>query len=145
MKSTFATGHNINGSKMETRMIKKKSIYFCKKCNNVVESLWNGKAPIVCCNEPMEELTANTVDAAVEKHVPVIERDGNTVKVCVGSVAHPMGSDHYILFIEVLAGDKVYRHDFNEGDTQAEAVFTIEETDIVARAFCNLHGLWQSK
>lgn len=99
----------------------------------------------MCCGEEMQELAANTVDAAVEKHVPVIERNGSTVKVCVGSIAHPMEKDHYILCIEVLAGDKVYRHDFKEGDTKAEAVFTIEATDIVARAFCNLHGLWKSK
>ena len=127
-------------------MIKKKSIYYCKKCHNIVESLWNGKPPIMCCNEAMEELTANTVDAAVEKHVPVIERNGNKVKVTVGSVAHPMTPEHYILFVELLVGDKVYRHDFKEGDTKAEAFFTIEETgDIIAREFCNLHGLWQTK
>ena len=125
-------------------MIKKKSIYYCKKCHNLVESLWNGKAPIMCCGEAMQELEGNTVDAAVEKHVPVIERDGNKVKVTVGSVPHPMQKDHYILCIEVLAGDKVYRHDFKEGDTKAEAVFTIEETDLVAREFCNLHGLWKT-
>ncbi|MBN2320580.1 MAG: desulfoferrodoxin [Acidobacteria bacterium] len=126
-------------------MIKKKSIYYCKKCHNLVESLWDGKAPIMCCDEEMQELEGNTVDAAVEKHVPVIERDGNKVKVSIGSVPHPMEKDHYILCVEVLAGDKVYRHDFKEGDTKAEAVFTIEETDIVAREFCNLHGLWQTK
>lgn len=126
-------------------MIKKRSLYYCKHCHNIVESLWNGKPSLVCCGEEMEELAANTVDAAVEKHVPVIQRNGNTVKVSVGSVAHPMTKEHYILFIEVLAGDKVYRHDFKEGDTIAEAVFTIEATDIAARAFCNLHGLWQSK
>ncbi|MBN2241709.1 MAG: desulfoferrodoxin [Acidobacteria bacterium] len=126
-------------------MIKKKSIYYCKKCHNIVESLWNGKAPIMCCGEAMQELVGNTVDAAVEKHVPVIERDGNKVTVRVGSVPHPMEKDHYILCVEVLAGDKVYRHDFKEGDTKAEAVFTIEEADIVAREFCNLHGLWQTK
>ena len=126
-------------------MIKKKSVYYCVKCHNIVESLWNGKPPLVCCGEDMQELAANTVDAAVEKHVPVIERDGNRVKVSVGSVPHPMQPDHYILFIEVLAGNKVYRHDFKEGDTKAEAVFIIEETDIVAREFCNLHGLWQTQ
>ena len=127
-------------------MIKKKSIYYCKKCHNIVESLWNGKPSLVCCGEEMEELKANTVDAAVEKHVPVIERNGATVKVIVGSTPHPMQSDHYILFIEVIAGDKVYRHDFKEGDTKAEAVFLIDEEvkDIVAREFCNLHGLWQT-
>jgi len=128
-------------------MIKKKSIYLCKKCRNIVESLWNGKAPLMCCGETMEELVANTVDAAVEKHVPVIERNGNKVTVKVGSVPHPMQKEHYILFVELLVGDKVYRHDFKEGDTIAEAVFTIEDTSaaIVAREFCNLHGLWQGK
>lgn len=126
-------------------MINKKSIYYCQKCHNIVESLWNGKVPLMCCGEEMQELEANTVDAAVEKHVPVIERNGNTVKVRVGSVPHPMEKDHYILCVEVLAGDKVYRHDFKEGDTKAEAAFTIEETDIVAREFCNLHGLWKTK
>jgi superoxide reductase len=125
-------------------LIKKKSIYYCKKCHNIVESLWNGKPPLVCCGEDMQELQANTVDAAVEKHVPVIERDGNTVRVKVGSVPHPMQPEHYILCIEVLAGDKIYRHDFKEGDAKAEAVFTIEEKDIVAREFCNLHGLWKT-
>jgi len=125
-------------------MIKKKSIYYCEKCHNIVESLWNGKPPLMCCGEEMKELEANTVDAAVEKHVPVIERDGKTVKVSVGSVPHPMEKDHYILCVEVLAGDKIYRHDFKEGDTKAEAVFQIEETDIVAREFCNLHGLWKT-
>lgn len=126
-------------------MIKKKSIYYCEKCHNIVESLWNGKVPLMCCGEEMKELSANTVDAAVEKHVPVIERDGNKVKVSIGSVPHPMEKDHYILCVEILAGNKVYRHDFKEGDTKAEAVFTIEEKDIVAREFCNLHGLWQTK
>jgi superoxide reductase len=126
-------------------MIRKKSIYYCTKCHNIVESLWNGKPTLVCCGQDMQELTANTVDAAVEKHVPVIERDGNKVKVTVGSVPHPMEKDHYILCVEVLAGDKVYRHDFKEGDTKAEAEFMIEETDIVAREFCNLHGLWKTQ
>jgi superoxide reductase len=131
---------------MEKSMIKK-SVYYCKKCHNVIESLWNSKTSVSCCGEVMEELKPNTVDAAVEKHVPVIERNGNTVKVTVGSVPHPMEKDHYILFIELIAGDKVYRHDFKEGDTKAEAVFTVEDgaTDLIAREFCNLHGFWQGQ
>ena len=125
-------------------MLKKRSVYFCEKSNAIVESLWNGDQDLECNGEKMKELVANTVDAAVEKHVPVIERDGNKVTVKVGEAAHPMGADHYILFVEVLAGDKTYRHDFKEGDTVAEATFLIEETDIKARAFCNLHGFWES-
>jgi len=127
-------------------MMKKKSVYACESCGNIVESLWNGDHDIICCGSPMIELNANTVDAAVEKHVPVIVRNGNKVTVKVGDVAHPMTPQHYILFVEVLVGDKVYRHDFKEGDTVAEATFLIEdEGELIARAWCNLHGFWQSK
>lgn len=125
-------------------MINKKSVYFSEKHKVVVESLWDGDQELQVNGEPMVELKANTVDAAQEKHVPVIERDGNRVTVKVGEAPHPMTPEHYILFIEVMAGNKVYRHDFQQGDTVAEASFLIEEKDITARAFCNLHGFWQS-
>jgi len=91
----------------------------------------------------MRELVANTVDAAKEKHVPVITRAGNKVTVTVGSVAHPMTKEHYILFVELIAGNKVLRHDFAEGDTVAVAEFLVEENvPVIAREYCNLHGLW---
>jgi superoxide reductase len=125
-------------------MIRKKSVYKCEVCGNIVESLWNGEPDIVCCGKPMSELVANTVDAAKEKHVPVIIRDGNKVTVKVGEAPHPMTREHYILFIELLYGDKVLRHDFKEGDMVAEAVFVVEDAGVplAAREFCNLHGLW---
>jgi len=127
-------------------MLVKKEVYLCRKCDNIVESLWNGDHPILCCGQQMEQLKANTVDAAVEKHVPVIERNGTTVTVKVGDVAHPMVPEHYILFVELMAGDKVWRHDFKEGDTAASAEFQVEEgIDLTARAYCNLHGFWSSK
>ncbi len=126
-------------------MLEKKAVYKCEKCGNLVEGLFNGKPGVVCCNQPMVKLEANSVDAAVEKHVPVIVQEGNKVTVKVGEVAHPMTPEHYILFIEILTGDKVYRHDFKEGDELAEASFEIEEQDLVARAYCNLHSFWSSK
>ena len=126
-------------------MIEKKAIYKCSICGNLVESLWDGKPDIVCCGKPMEKLVANTVDASKEKHVPVIERKGNKVKVKIGSVPHPMEEKHYILFIEVLAGEKTYRHDFKAGDTVAEAEFDIDAAiPVKAREFCNIHGLWST-
>lgn len=129
-------------------MIKKKAVYKCNVCGNIVESLWNGDTgSLTCCNQPMVELQPNTTDAAVEKHVPVIVRDGNKVTVKVGEVPHPMSPDHYILFVELLAGDTVIRHDFKEGDTAAEAVFMVENhnTELKAREFCNKHGFWSTK
>lgn len=127
-------------------MIKKKKIYKCEMCGNIVESLWDGTPSIICCGKEMVELVPNTTDAAKEKHVPVIERTGTQVKVKVGSVPHPMTPEHYILFIEVLAGDKVYRHDFKPGDAVAEATFCIAEgVEVTAREYCNLHSLWANK
>lgn len=127
-------------------MVSKKAIYKCDGCGVIVESLWNGSESVMCCGKEMKELVANTTDAAKEKHVPVITRSGNTVKVSVGSVAHPMTSEHYILFVELVAGDKILRHDFKEGDTIAEATFLVDENvPVTAREFCNLHGLWGTK
>ena len=128
-------------------MVKKKSVYKCNECGAIVESLWNGNGSLSCCGKPMEELEPNTVDAAKEKHVPVIERQGNKVTVKVGSVAHPMTKEHYILFVELIVGDTVLRHDFTENDTVAEATFIVddENTPLIAREFCNLHGFWSTK
>lgn len=125
-------------------MLNKKQVYFCKHCKNIVESLWDGKPSISCCGEVMEELTVNTVDAAKEKHVPVIERNGNQVTVKVGSVEHPMAAEHYILFVEVIDGNYVYRRDLKGGD-KPEAVFTVKSDKVTARSFCNLHGFWAAE
>lgn len=128
-------------------MIKKGNVYKCLKCGNVVESLWNGNPDLFCCGTQMIELKANTSDGAKEKHVPVIERNGKKVTVKVGSAAHPMTSEHYILFVELFAGDTILRHDFKEGDSVAEAVFYVEDENapLWAREYCNLHGLWATK
>ncbi len=128
-------------------MVKKGSIYKCSVCGVVVESLWNGEESLSCCGKQMNELVANTNDGAKEKHVPVIERQGKKITVKVGSVAHPMTKEHYILFVELLAGDTVMRHDFKEGDAAAEATFYLEDENVELRAreYCNLHGLWANK
>ena len=128
-------------------MINKKSVYKCQGCGAVVESLWNGNESLSCCGQEMKELVANTTDGAKEKHVPVIEREGNRVTVKVGEVPHPMTGEHYILFVELIAGDTVLRHDFKGGDAKAEATFIIddENAQLTAREFCNLHGFWANK
>jgi len=126
--------------------MKKTAVYKCEKCGNVIESLWNGSVAVSCCGQDMKELVPNSVDAAKEKHVPVIERQGNKVTVKVGSVPHPMTKEHYILFIELIAGNQVLRQDLKEGDTVAEAVFFVDEkVPVIAREYCNLHGFWTTK
>ena len=102
-----------------------------------------GIGELVCCNETMKLFEENTVDAAKEKHVPVIEKIEGGFTVKVGSEAHPMEDDHHIEWIEVLAGDKAYRQFLHPGQ-QPTATFLIDADKITAREYCNLHGLWKS-
>jgi superoxide reductase len=118
-------------------------IYKCEKCGNIVEVLHDGVGELVCCGEPMKRMVENTVDASLEKHVPVIEKIPGGYKVKIGSVAHPMVPEHYIEWIQLIAGDKAYRKFLKPGDVP-EAEFKIDAEQVTAREFCNLHLLWKS-
>lgn len=123
-------------------MAKRLEVYKCEMCGNVVEVLHGGAGELVCCGQPMMLLRENTVDAATEKHVPVIEKTSQGFKVSVGSVPHPMEEKHYIEWIELMADGKAYRQFLNPGDAP-EAFFNIDAESVSAREFCNLHGLWK--
>lgn len=118
-------------------------VFRCAICGNIVESIHGGPGELVCCNQPMNLLTENTTDAAQEKHVPIVERIEGGYKVKVGSVAHPMEEKHFIEWIELIADGKAYREFLTPG-APAEAVFLVQGTDVSAREYCNLHGLWKS-
>jgi superoxide reductase len=118
-------------------------IYKCEVCGNIVEVLHEGAGELVCCGQPMKLLVANTVDAAKEKHVPVIEKTASGVTVKVGSVTHPMEEKHYIEWIEIIADGKAFRQFLKPGNAP-EAVFEIKANKIEAREHCNLHGLWKA-
>lgn len=124
-------------------MTKQREIYKCGICGNIVEVLHSGVGELVCCGEPMQLMTENTVDASKEKHVPVIEHTENGVKIKVGSAPHPMEEKHYIEWIQVIAGDIAYRAFLKPGQAP-EAEFPIKTKTITAREFCNIHGLWTS-
>ncbi len=97
-------------------MAEKLEIYKCEMCGNIVEVLHGGGGELVCCGAPMKLFTENTVDAAKEKHVPVIEKTADGYKVTVGGVAHPMEEKHYIEWIELIADGKAYRQFLKPGD-----------------------------
>jgi len=118
-------------------------IYKCELCGAMVEVLELGADDLNCCNEPMVLVESGKVDAAKEKHVPVIEKVDGGVKVTVGSVAHPMEAKHYIEFIEILADGKICRKFLAPGDAP-EAFFATAAAEVTARAYCNLHGLWEA-
>ncbi len=125
-------------------MAEKLEVYKCMACGNIVEVLHGGAGALVCCGEPMKKMVENTVDAAREKHVPVIEKVAGGFKVKVGSVAHPMEEKHYIEWVELLADGKAYRQFLDPG-TEPEAVFNVQAQTVSAREYCNLHGLWKGE
>jgi len=124
-------------------MAERLEVYKCDVCGNVVEVLHGGQGELVCCGKSMVKLVENTVDAAKEKHVPVVEKVEGGVKVRVGEVAHPMEEKHWIEWVEIIADGKAYRQFLNPGETP-EAIFNVEAEQVTAREYCNLHGLWKA-
>lgn len=118
-------------------------VYKCDLCGNIVEMLHASTGDLVCCGESMILQAENTVDAAQEKHVPVIEKIDGGFKVKVGSVAHPMEESHYIQWIEVIADGKAYMEFLKPGGAP-EAEFKIDADSVTAREYCNLHGHWKA-
>ena len=125
-------------------MTKLRQIYKCEKCGNIVIVIHAGAGQLVCCGTPMVLLEEQTKDASVEKHVPYIEKTDSGYKVKVGqNQEHPMQDSHYIEWIQLLTEDKVYTKFLKPGD-KPEAEFETAATDVSAREYCNVHGLWKS-
>lgn len=119
-------------------------VYRCELCGNIVEVLHQGAGQLVCCGEPMTLMEEKTEDSSVEKHVPYIEETEDGIIVRIGeNEDHPMTEDHYIEWIQITADDVSYRKFLNPSD-QPKAKFDITAEEIVAREYCNVHGLWKS-
>jgi superoxide reductase len=124
-------------------MSTKNQVYKCLVCGQITTILHAASPEIHCCGVPMSLQMENTEDAALEKHVPIIEKTETGVKVILGKVPHPMTEEHFIEWIEVLCDGKSYRQFLAPGDLP-EVEFQITGENITARAYCNLHGLWKS-
>lgn len=124
-------------------MTKQDQIFKCSVCGNITEVLHESVGTLSCCEKPMDFLAENTKDAAVEKHLPVIEKIDGGYKVIVGEVNHPMIDKHYIEWIELVIEDQVFRRYLKPGEAP-EAIFHTSATDVIAREYCNLHGHWKS-
>lgn len=119
--------------------------YVCKHCGNIIQFAKESGVPVMCCGQKMEELVPGSTDGALEKHVPVITIDGNTVVVTVGSTKHPMMENHYIEWI-ILETKKGYQKVKLSYTDEPYAKFLLTEGDsvIAAYEYCNIHGLWQA-
>lgn len=123
-------------------MKKEVKFYRCRHCGNIITFLKESGVPVVCCGDPMTKLEANTTDAAVEKHVPAINKADGKVQVAIGSVLHPMLAEHYIEWIACVSEERVEFAFLEPGD-----VPTAEFCDLTTGTvyeYCNLHGLWKA-
>ena len=118
-------------------------VYKCEVCGNIVEVLHNGAGQLVCCGQPMQLLKEKSEDVGSEKHVPVIERVGDKVKVKVGSIPHPMEGQHYIEWVAIIADGQICRKFLKPGE-KPEAEFETTPKTVKAKEYCNLHGLWKT-
>lgn len=118
--------------------------YYCREHNNIIE-ITNGQNKDICIEkENLVELIPNTVDAATEKHVPCITLEGNTLKVNVGEVVHPMSEEHLISAIYVVTDkNTIYRKYLKETDTPTFEIENIDSKHVDVYSYCNLHGLWK--
>jgi superoxide reductase len=135
--------------KEATEVANRLDIYRCQECDFVIEVAHAAcscepECELSCCGNPLKLLVANTTDAAKEKHVPVVGKVAGGYIVKVGSAPHPMAPEHWIVWVELIAGNKVYRQYLDPGGVP-EAFFPIEEDGVWAREYCNLHGLWRGE
>lgn len=120
--------------------------YVCKKCGKMIAILKGSPCPTMCCGEAMQEVIANTTDAAQEKHVPVYEVKGNIVEVNVGSIDHPMTEEHYIEWVLLQTKQGNQRKALKPNNAPKVSFALVEGDEVVSvYAYCNLHGLWKAE
>ncbi len=125
-------------------MTEKGQVYRCDVCDNIVSVLSAGAGNLVCCEVPMKVLQEKHSEDGAIKHMPIIEKLDGAVKVKVGEVPHPMEENHHIEWVELTIGDQVFMKFLKAGD-QPEAEFPVDsDSDISARSYCTIHGLWKS-
>ena len=120
-------------------------LFKCSRCGNIIYTINDKCEGITCCGEDVALLEANTVDAAKEKHVPVVNIENNIIEVNVGDVDHPMTKEHYIEFILIETNKGVRINNLKPGDTPHTSFILEEDEELInTYAYCNLHGLWKN-
>lgn len=118
--------------------------FVCKHCGNQIQVIHDAGVPMFCCGEKMTELIPNTVDAAGEKHLPVVTAADGTVTVSVGAVAHPMVDIHYIQWVYLQTENGGQRKELHPGDAPEVRFVLGDDKPVAVYAYCNLHGLWKT-
>ena len=119
--------------------------YICEKCGNIVGLVHDGGVPMMCCGQKMKKLEAGVTEASLEKHIPVVAVEGNTVRVSVGSVTHPMSEEHHIAWVYLQTNRGGQRKCLCTTGTPEVTFALCDETPVAVYAYCNLHGLWMTE
>ena len=118
--------------------------YVCEHCGNIIGVIHNAGVPMMCCGQKMTLLEPGTVEASHEKHSPVVEKNGDIVKVTIGSVAHPMLEEHHIAWVYLQTNRGGQRKCLPIGGEPTVSFALCDETPVAVYAYCNLHGLWKT-
>ena len=122
-----------------------KKFYVCEICGNFVGKIHDAAPKMVCCGQEMKEIVPNTVEASVEKHLPVVTKKDGVIEVKVGSVEHPMEEKHYIDFIYLETKQGAQRKVLKPGDKPEVKFAVVDDEALNVYAYCNLHGLWKTE
>ena len=122
----------------------KTKFYICSHCGNLIELVNDAGVPVFCCGQKMDALNPNTVEASVEKHLPVVSVEGDVLHVNVGAADHPMIPEHFIGWVYVQTANGGQRKSLNPGEAPHITFHLGGEKPIAVYAYCNLHGLWMT-
>jgi superoxide reductase len=127
-------------------MLERGQIFMCNTCGNMFELIHVGGGSSTCCGTEMELLSDDPKDVGAEKHIPIIEKTDSGVNVKVGRVPHPMEDTHYIAWIEIITGNNRTQRAFLKPGMKPEADFIVDDiSNIKAKEYCIIHGLWRSE
>ncbi len=125
--------------------MKETKFFICEHCGNIVGVIHDAGVPMMCCGQKMTQLVPGTVEASVEKHLPVVTVNGDKVKVEIGSVAHPMAEEHSILWVYLQTDKGGQRKNLAVGEAPSVEFALCDEKPVAVYAYCNLHGLWKTE
>lgn len=118
--------------------------FICEHCGNLIGMIHDAGVPMMCCGQKMTKIEPGTVEASREKHLPVVTVTENTVKVEIGSQAHPMTEEHSILWVYLQTDKGGQRKCLTAGESPVVTFALAEEKPLAVYAYCNLHGLWKT-
>ena len=125
--------------------MKETKFFICEHCGNIIGVIHDAGVPMMCCGQKMTQLVPGTVEASVEKHLPVVKVDGDKVMVEIGSAPHPMAEEHSILWVYLQTDKGGQRKNLAVGEAPRAEFALADEKPVAVYAYCNLHGLWKTE